>query len=494
MKLNSFLLLACSFLLFACDDTLSEIGSSTMPDNENLSVKSAAFEIPSSTFVADSIYVKTSNPLLGIINDQLFGTIESDYAAQFYVDPNFTFNVTEDDSVVYDMKNPLDSMINNRLDSAILSISYESFIGDSLAPMGVTAYEIQKTLPKDFYSNVDFQPYVTPLKKLGSAAYTGKDMSISDSLRATSSYVPYVDIRLNQEICQRFLNAVKNTPEVFKNEEAFQKLFKGVYLKTTLGNGTMLKVSATSIYFFYRTYHNRKANGEPLIGSDGKDSSYVVSRMKYIAVTQDVLQLNHVSNPVGGGNAALLHNDSSTYITSPGGYLTQIKLPIGSIMKSLETTQNISANYLNCASLNIEAYAPTSAYGTTPPPYLLMVEKSKMNEFFEKNKLPDSKSSYMAAYSSDSTNTPYSYGYKFANINQLILYYADQIKANNGSINETDTITMALVPINATYSSSTYVSAISRVSNYFSPGGVALKSGKNTQKSIITYTQKSTIK
>ncbi len=483
MKLNSFLILALGILLSACDDTLTNIGSSIRPDTDDLSVKSASFDLESRTFLADSIYMRTGNPLLGEITDKFYGTIRADYAAQFYAKPGFNFNVVNSsDSILYDMSNEKDSMMNGALDSAVLRIFYGAYVGDSLTPMAVTAYRVQTKLPRNFYSNVDFEPYVTPLESLGSAGYTGSDRSIPDSIKSDSDYMPYVDIKLKDSVKEDFLNAVKNNPSVFKNQETFEAFFPGVYFKNTFGDGTMLRVVNSRIIFFYRTYHDKAPGGSPLVGASGKDSSYVVPRTKYISVTPDVIQLNHVQNPITP-NPELLNNDSTTYITAPAGYFTEIDIPVGKIMKEINSDPLATSTYLNGATLNVKAYAPIeNIFSATPPSNMLMVERSKMNEFFENNKLPDSQTSFLASYAADTVNAVYQYN--FGNLNQLVVAKAEEAK-KNGSYDTTYVVKMAVVPISTVLDS--YYN-ITKVSNYFLPGAVALKRGTNPQKTDIVYT------
>lgn len=485
MKLNSFLLLALGLLLTtaSCEDTLTNIGSSIRPDGDNLTVKSAIFDINSSTFLADSIYIRTASPLLGEINDNLYGTIRSDYASEFY-GKGFTVDVYNNDTLTFQLGRKGDSIIANRFDSAVLSILYTGFVGDSLTPMAATAYELAKPLPTEtsaFYSNVDFSPYINPLKEIGSAGYTGKDLTVSDSIKNLSNYTPSVRMMLDEEIPNRFMNALLNNPKVYSSQSEFEKFFPGVYIKNTFGNGTILNVGMTRIYFYYRTYHVTKS-------STGADSSYTVNRATYIQVAPDVVQLNSVKNPIQpGGNPELLNNDSATFITAPGGYFTQLRLPIGSIINTLEKEKGVTP-FLNGVNLNIQAYKPTNVFSQQPPTYMLLVEKDKMNEFFEKNTLPDSKTSYLATFKNDSINDVYTYN--FGNINAMVLELAEQMKKDKGGqpLTEKDSITLAVVPVQ-TETNSDY-GYLYRVSNYFLPGGISLKGGKNPQQTTMVYTLK----
>ncbi len=115
---------------------------------------------------------------------------------------------------------------------------------------------------------------------------------------------------------------------------------------------------------------------------------------------------------------------------------------------------------------------------------MLLVEKDKINTFFEENDLPDSKTSYISKLNNDTTSV--NYGYNFGNINRMILNYAEELKAKNGEVLPTDSVTLALVPVTAVVDEQ---SNITRVTNYFMPGGVSLKSGGDASKFNIVYLQ-----
>ncbi len=481
MKLKSLLIFAFGLLSFAaCEDNMSEIGSSIRPETDNLLVQTDTFSFVSSTFDVDSIYIRTSTPLLGQITDPVAGTVRSDYAAQMRIRPGFNFDVEVKDSLVYSMDNPLDSMINNQLDSAVLSITYGSYLGDSITPMAVTIYQLKDQLSsntEDFYS--DFTIDSQGLEVLGTAAYTGVDYNVSDSIKNLEGYIPYVDVQLKNEFKDSFYDAVVNKPEIFKDQESFQQFFPGVLMKNTFGNGTMLKVQSTSIGFFYRTYHAYNPDGTKLKASDGSDSSYVENRVKVISVTPDVIQLNSVLN----AGKDLVGNDSTTYIITPGRTFTEVKLPVGKIDSTINANDPIKA-FLNNTSFRVRAYSGSEFFSQSAPPYMLLLDKAKINTFFEKNDLPDNKTSYISSFNKDTTSV--NYGYNFGNINRMIINYAEELRAKNDTVLPTDSVTLALVPVTAVVDEQ---SNITRVTNYFMPGGVSLKKGGDAAKMEIVYLQ-----
>ena len=491
MNITNLALFSLGVLFFAsCSDDLSTLGSSVRPSGEDLDIKSSTMTLESRTFKSDSVYARTSVPLLGEIVDKFYGTIRSDYAGQFYVEPKFNLDIATDDSTYFCISKDhpygyKDSLVNNALDSIVLSIYYNGYIGDSLTPMTVTAYELEKKLPKNFYSNMDIEKYIPSKKELGKKTYTGIDMTISDSIKNTSSYVPYVDIKLSNEFAKRFYKAITETPEVFNDQESFQEFFQGVYLKSTQGNGTIIKVIRTDITMFYRTYHNLAPGGAPLVGASGKDSSYVANRVKYIGISPDVVQVNSVRYTNEQENEDKIMNcDSATYVTSPAGYFTEIDIPVGKIAKE-RNSFDADKRFVNGISLNVQAYKPVAdIFYSTPPSYMLLVRRDKMNEFFEQNSIPDSKESFAASYASDSTSGYWRYN--FGNINRLVIEYVKKEHGDNyDEVPEDAVIKMAMVPVSATINSYGY---FTKMTNFFSPSGVVLKSGKNPQKTTIIYT------
>jgi hypothetical protein len=117
-----------------------------------------------------------------------------------------------------------------------------------------------------------------------------------------------------------------------------------------------------------------------------------------------------------------------------------------------------------------------------------MVEQSKMNDFFEEDKLPDSETSCYASYVADSV-TNNLYYYSFGNINSVILGLAEEAgwsKASNQPMDDDYTVPMAVLPVELT-TNSTYGTILS-VSNYILPTAMRLRRGDAEQKLQLIYT------
>lgn len=538
MKHNVFLTLVAVFACFhfiSCSDEMGELGSSIQPPSDGITIKSTSLPITTSTGYRDSVYVRTGYPLLGNLADPVYGNISAGYLAQFYVNSNFSWDAyNSSDSIIFNLLRtsvpkslgydwedyhytPWDSLCDNHLDSITLRIYYNTTAyGDSLAPMIASAYELNKGIDfetlssQEFYSNNDFSDYYSEEHFLGSKAYTSANRELSDSIRGSNDYMPYIEIKLTDDLKDRFFRAAveasiardKKNPhhgeftDVFEDIDTFRReLFSGVCLKTTFGEGNLMKVYYTAIYFFYRSFHKYDVDGTLLRNEDDSaDSTYITSHVKYIAVTPDVIQMSGY-NFTDENKSERLDQPDTTYITSPQGYYTIVNLPVGKIINTMIDDPQRSADdntyFLNGANFYLKGYKANGVLmSANPAPYVLMVEQSEMTEFFEKSILPDSKTSCYAAYVQDSV-TNQLYYYSFGNINSVILGLAEKYgwsKDGDKRLEDDFTVPMAILPVELTTNAGTSSSTILSVSNYILPTAVRLRRGEGTQNLQMVYT------
>ena len=86
----------------SCSDDLSELGSTTRPSTDGVTIKSKTFNLSTRTAYRDSIYVRTGYPLLGDITDPDFGKVTAGYLAQFYVSSEFGLTAYDNsDSIIF---------------------------------------------------------------------------------------------------------------------------------------------------------------------------------------------------------------------------------------------------------------------------------------------------------------------------------------------------------------------------------------------------------
>src|SRR5690606_21044749 len=95
---------------------------------DRLTVGIDTLQLQARTVQVDSVFGKTNYPVLGEYADPVFGSIKSEYIAEFYLPKGLEF---KDGAVI---------------DSVSVEISYTSLIGDSIAPMSLSVYEVTKSL------------------------------------------------------------------------------------------------------------------------------------------------------------------------------------------------------------------------------------------------------------------------------------------------------------------------------------------------------------
>ncbi len=83
MKVKSIFAIVSCFIALAfasCDDDLNSIGGTIQPPADSISVLTDTLAIKARTiWMQDSVYARTINGVLGQYEDNLLGTIKSDY-------------------------------------------------------------------------------------------------------------------------------------------------------------------------------------------------------------------------------------------------------------------------------------------------------------------------------------------------------------------------------------------------------------------------------
>lgn len=540
LYLLSILLAAQSLFLatISCSDDMGELGESVRPSNDGITVKAMSFNLNTYTGYRDSIYVRTGYPLVGNITDPDFGQVTASYLAQFYTSSkmgldernsadSLTFGILRTSApkeLGYDWDDyhykPWDSIIGNKLDSMTVRIYYRTYYGDSLTPMQLSVYRLNpkvdfETLPeKEFYSNNDFSDLYSENNIIGRKGFTSANRELSDSVRELDDYMPYIEIKLKDDLKDQFYRLCveaaiardKDNPhssefsDIFTDQKAMrEKFLSGLCVKPTFGDGVMIKVFYTAIYFFYSSFHRYDVDGTLLRNSaDDGDSTYVVDHVKYMAVTPDVIQMSGYKM-VDDNMEQRMNEKDTSYITSPQGYYSIVDLPVGEIINTMEDDPlripGDSSYFLNASNFYLQAYKPKGTLlSNMPTPTVLMVEKASMTEFFEKGKLPDGTTSCYAQYKCDSVpnaNYPTSdgiYYYSFGNIAPVIIGLAEKHGWSKNGLKKIPrdlTVPMAIIPIDATTNTT---GTVLSVANYIIPTATKLKKGQDAQTIQMIYT------
>lgn len=503
MKLKTLAVMVMSALaLTACDDTTDTIGGSLTRTDDLLNVSTDTFNVSTSSFMCDSVLSNSMYGYLGKIVDPETGDeITADFAAKFHTLSDLDVwrdgtDTSTDSSGYYNseyvalktssyiLKVPKENGVI-KADSTILTVFFTSFYGDSLAPMKVTAYEMDRPLDEatTYYSNFDpvKAGYIRKGGLKATKSYTLTDLSVSDSLRSDDDYVNNIRINLSQPYTDKKGNKYNNLGSyilqkfhedstALQNDYRFNtEVFPGLYLKHENGIGNMIKVLTAylTVYYHYdvtRTYHYTHDSTKV-----DKTITYKSPVYNIFAVSPEVTQHTRISS--SEKTSQLASDNSCTYLKTPAGIYTEVTLPIDEIMQGHEN------DTINSAKLTFSRINDTnsSKYNFGAPQYVLMVAKDSINTFFENRELPNSSTSFYTSYSSTQN------GYVFNNISGLVSNLYHKKDVNNPNWNK-----VVLIPIEVTTNSST--SAVTEVTNTFTPYTTRLIGGTENQRSPIKLT------
>lgn len=439
-------IVASLLIMVACEENLNELGSSI--GSASFTITEDSLIIPSKTVEVDSCYSNTLKQMLGNVSIPDFGTIDSELLTQ----------------LIPAVRLDTDSIVS--IDSLILHLRYYrsgGYIGDSLAPIQFTVYELEKQLTKDAaYTNINPADYVnlnsTPLAV---RSFVASDVEISDDLK--SDYYIEVNTSLGTELAQMFYDKYLEDQDIFDNPRSFVEYYPGLYLKTTFGDGTLLKISATSFSMYYT---RRNISGADEVTE--QDSLYIDA--DFMAASSLGISVNALKTTTPD-YMKIQHEDTS-YIKAPLGVEARIELPVEYIINKIESAGDNSI--LNAVTLKVPTFgAIDNDYDIAPPAYLLLVRESERKDFFRNGELTDGENYFLAAYS-DSI-------YDFGNISGYITNIMDE----DEGVDETDNV-MLLVPVDVSTDSST--GSVTAISESLTPSLVKIENDSIQVK--IVYTTK----
>lgn len=438
--------LAFIFCLGSCDDELTKVGTSIQGDSDKISVSVDSFYLEASTIITDAVYARSDTGLLGEFYDPLYGTLKSDYICQFYCPEDYRFRYTP---------------INGKIDSVDFRIFYDSWVGDSLAPMRAQIFPITKALEKNFYTNVNPEDYADMQTSLGMQTYTAFDRSVPDDVRYATDYegkrtfYPVITIRMPQELGQKFYDQTINNPSSFDDQDAFNEFFPGLYITNTFGSGNIIGVDLSYFTIYYKYMG---------VGSAGQDT--IIKAQEVFNVTKEVIQLNRFKNTDMSGLTE--PDEDYTYVKTPAGVSTRLVIP------SKEIAPFIDGRILNNIPLTLYSMPEDeSEYALDRPASLLILPEDSVKSFFENRKVEDRVTSFVASFSSASSS------YSFGNISNVLKTHIENSPEED--------LSLLVIPINRETASDYYGETYSTsISNFLFPAGMKLRKDKEAMKVGVT--------
>lgn len=524
MKVRYLGTLLLAILTFSgCDDNTGSLGMEMLPDSDGMSAHTTTFDVTTQSFVADSVFAKTSTGYVGKFTDKEFGFYEASFLTELNCTDNFSFpevyKVTEVDSQGKPIK-ATGRMAGDSVVSVQLVIYYSKWFGDSLNACRMSVYELSKILEKNekvHYTNINPNDYYSSNSTpLGRKAYTAYDTTVPDSIRngkdnsGNPTYYPSITFPLDKKTFgeDRILKKYRENPKLFENSAAFIKnIFKGIYAKTDNGDGTILYIDRVDLQMQFRFHAINDTTGVALKKKDGKGDSLFYSMNTVFASTKEVIQANQFLNSEMIKKKA--EEKEHTYIKSPAGIFTEATMPYDKIYKEL------SQDTLNAVKLTFTNYNEESNYkfSMSAPKDVLLIRKKDLKSFFEDNKLTDNMTSFTVSHNNVASNQ-----YTFKNIARLVTTCINEKQAAKKKAKETagstwnetdwevkweadnkDWDKVLLIPIVVTYDySNSNNPTMTSIQNDLQPGYAKLKGGIETDatgavktplKIEVTYTR-----
>lgn len=429
----------------ACDDDTSLIGSGIMPGKDNVSTKDTIFRIYSRSIQVDSVLANTTNSYLGcIVDPETKAKTTCSFLAQFHMMENFRF--PEKDKIVCDNAgNPI-------ADSCDIRIFFDQYYGDSLAVMKLHVQELDtnRVMKENvsYYTNLNPEDFINADNANHfTFAYAAKDLARPDATN------PSVQVRLPSEYGSFILSKYYENPDFFKNSYQFiHHVCPGFYFKTTGSVGSMINSYISTLDVFFK-YHTKTEAG----------TDTIVNGMHRMAATEEVIQNTNVENKIP--EEMLDPENGYTYLKSPTGIFTEVTLPVADVVAGTLYTDTI-----NGAQIIFRCFTPENAEQAvlSVPENIIMVRKADMYKFFEKEQLPDDKTSFISTYN-DTYNA-----YVFSNIGQLLTVLKNERDKEAGVVKteseaernakyaewerlNPDWNKVVLIPVNAEYTTTTNI-------------------------------------
>lgn len=449
----------------SCTESTDRLGNTLTNPADKFNVTADTFEVNTRSIKVDSVLSRSVYSYIGRLKDPETGSyISSDFMTQFNILEKYSSKIFPNKQTIADKGGTFEPIC----DSCFIRVIVNSYQGDSLAAMKLTMRELSKPVQESgtYYTNFDPEEegYLRTDGKgiMQNVVYSMIDLTESDSVRTAHNSLGYYnsfEIPLNASYISRnneefnnygsyVMSQYYSHPEYFKNSKAFiRNVCPGFYFKCIDGLGVMTEVAYVQLVVYYH---------------------YKLDDVTYVEYatfnsTEEVLQTTHISNNKESIDQ-LVQDNECTYMKTPAGIYTEVTLPIEDIKNGHENDSITSARIVFHRMNEKSRYSDIIL---EEPTSILMVEADSLYSFFERNSIPNNKTSFLATF-----NTTYK-TYTFNNLSTLI----NHKWARRNKTKDWNKVVLIPVQVESSASSSSTTSTVSTVSNEMNVSSVRLVGG-----------------
>lgn len=406
--------------LSSCEDEVSPIGSTIANGEVNISVDSLVLKVQASTIKDMNVDARSTSMLIGNLNIPEYGSLSAAYVSQLLS--------------ASAMQIP-DSIGVDRVDSMkmVLQMPRNLTIGDTLAPQQLKIYRLNRQLPSNIMSDFNPAGYFDQADYVATRNYTLSAIALGDTAFRKQANL-MIGFPLPKQWAIDTFNAYRNGSDVFEWPANFNKVFPGLYVQPSFGRGAMANVSATKLFLYYHYFTTKN-----VVEND-------VAVAKRITVRDSVCLFS--TSPEVIGSSILSYTPSTSLenlvaagkkiITTPTGYRVRLTFPAEEILKQYWASDH-NLSIINNLTFALPATSVPNGHDILPPPELLMIKTSEIEDFFANGKVPDNKTSFRGTYSSTRGR------YEFASMREYIV----DLKNKGQNIDPAD-VDFTLIPVKYT--------------------------------------------
>lgn len=377
MRNWGFLLTSLIFLLTlaGCENNSVGVGSSGL-GADAIIVRADSFAYSSDMATYDKVYSRPDSFLLGELETP-FGTLRADILTQLSC------------PVGYELPD------NYRVDSIFLYLSYSTWMGDGASPLSIDIFEMdRKTLSKyqTYQTNEEVSTYCsreedTHLLSEHRVVLAAEKMD--SVINSEGKYLPMIRIPMSRTFAERFQQI-----NDFRNQDAFNEQFKGLYITTAFGGATMLNITDIALGVYY-SFDYRKA---------GAEADTTVTFVKGFYANPEVRTINRFESMNPETMIGQLNDTTHyTYIYAPAGVYTRVSLPMQKMATAIQDSLYTAVDgqysprpYVNMARLRFDVQnvhksstgATAPDYWLQPSKYMLLIRENSLERFFRNREQP----------------------------------------------------------------------------------------------------------